>query len=82
MVIFLILNIGKSKLNLLYKHMNEYNVINFDIILIENYPCENRTQLSLREEVRNNNIKSLNFHNSFLSRRDTLDVEFMYKIII
>jgi group I intron endonuclease len=40
-----------------YKHLNEVGWENFDIILIENYPCNNKDELNSRERYFNELLK-------------------------
>jgi len=52
----------------LYISMREYGIENFKIVLIENYPCENKQELLRREEDHRKEKKaSLNTHCCYLT---------------
>lgn len=63
--------INTSELHKFHRHMERLGLDNFHIMLIENYPCDHRMALRMREQYWMDKLKSrLNSRNAFTSVAD------------
>ena len=77
-------NINRKKETIkLYKHMDKLDFDNFEIILVENYPCKSKDELNAREEYWRKQLKAtLNMKMAFMTEEERKESKKRDKYII